>query len=109
MLNIKKWIKLSVSTDLLVIMFGLPRFFWNIDEAIQECKMKEHKIHLCNFGLQYDEAPSGSYFKLATNSSGSLPGKCNCSELLRTCNILLNGSRKTKNVQTGDKGSGQNW
>ena len=97
MRNITKWIKLSVSTGLLVMIFGLPGFFWNtpeVKEAIPECKMKEHKIHLCHFELQYDKAPSGSYFKLATNSSGSFPGKCNCSECPKNMQHIVDWFRE---------------
>ena len=59
MLNITKWIKLSDSTGLLVMIFGLLGFFEKIDEAIQERKMKEYKVHICLCGLQDDKAPSG--------------------------------------------------
>ena len=33
MLNITKWMKLSDSTGLLVMIFGLLGFFWNIEES----------------------------------------------------------------------------
>ena len=86
MRTIAKWIKMAIQFNLLVMIFGLPGLFWNvaeIKETIQECKMNHHNVHLCRFGLQYDKAPSGSYFKLATNATGSFPGKCNCRETPR--------------------------
>ena len=81
MRNLAKWIKMAITSGLLVMIFGIPGYFWKlaeIKETIKEADMKEHRIHLCHYGLHYDKAPTASYMKPATNSTIKIAGKCTC-------------------------------
>ena len=53
-----KWMKLAAAAGTLLIVFGLPGYFWKIpeiDETIKESGMHFHTIHLCHDGMQYDK------------------------------------------------------
>ena len=81
MRNLVKWITLAITSNMLVMLFGIPGYFWKlaeIKEAVQEHSLFEHRVHLCHFGLHYDKAPTASYFKIATNSTAKFAGKCTC-------------------------------
>ena len=51
MSTLAKWMKLAAAAGTLLIVFGLPGYFWKIpeiDETIKDTGLHFHTIHLCH-------------------------------------------------------------